>query len=84
MIRVLIVLLIFASVPLVASAEGRCPTGQYPIGGQGVGGCAPTGAISGGSGDPVPTGRWHKTWGAVAFSKSDDAGAVVGKMSKAT
>jgi hypothetical protein len=64
-------------------AEGRCPPGQYPIGGQGAGGCAPTGAGSGGSGDPVPTGRWHKTWGAVAFSKSGDAGAVVGKMSKA-
>lgn len=36
MIRVLTVPLIFASVPLVASAEGRCPTVQYPIGGQGA------------------------------------------------
>lgn len=40
------------------------------------------GGGSGGSSDPVPTGRWHKTWGAVAFSTSGDAGAVVGKMSK--
>ncbi|TGS15267.1 DUF4189 domain-containing protein, partial [Mesorhizobium sp. M1C.F.Ca.ET.187.01.1.1] len=32
---------ITASLPQTASAEGRCPPGQYPIGGQGVGGCAP-------------------------------------------
>lgn len=30
-----------------AHAEGRCPPGQYPIGGPGVGGCAP---IPGGEG----------------------------------
>ncbi|WP_367346244.1 DUF4189 domain-containing protein [Stenotrophomonas bentonitica] len=68
--------------PLEAQAEGRCPPGQYPVGGQGVGGCAPIPA--GGSGDqaPVPTGRWIKTWGAVASSGSGDAGASKGKFSK--
>lgn len=69
-----------------ASAEGRCPPGSYPVGGQGVGGCAPTGAGAGGSsGSSVPraTGRWHKTWGSVASSDSTgDAGASVGRPNK--
>lgn len=52
----------------VASAEGRCPLGQYPIGGQGVGGCAPIpgGQASAESGSQVPTGRWETRWGALA------------------
>lgn len=50
-----------------AFAEGACPPGQYPIGGQGVVGCAPIpGASDGGpSPAPRPTGKWETRWGAV-------------------
>ncbi|WP_355603926.1 DUF4189 domain-containing protein [Xanthomonas cannabis] len=54
-------------------AEGNCPPGSYPIGGQGAMGCAPIPA--GGQGGPAPTGEWRKTWGAVAMSKVGD-GAI--------
>lgn len=52
-----------------AFGEGACPPGQYPIGGQGVQGCAPIpqSGAGGGSG-PRPTGRWIKTWGAIGLS----------------
>ncbi|WP_440862118.1 hypothetical protein [Stenotrophomonas maltophilia] len=38
-----ILALLFAALLVAnnANAEGRCPAGQYPIGDQGVGGCAP-------------------------------------------
>ncbi|WP_343034348.1 MULTISPECIES: DUF4189 domain-containing protein [Stenotrophomonas] len=81
-IMVLLASALLAVPTFQAAAEGRCPPGQYPVGGQGVGGCAPTGGGASGSSDPVPTGRWHQTWGAVAFSNSGDAGAVAGKLTK--
>ena len=59
-------------VPVAAMAEGRCPPGQYPIGGQGVGGCAPIPG-AGQSGDGVaPTGRWETRWGAIASDAGHD------------
>ena len=75
---------VIASLPQTASAEGRCPPGQYPIGGQGVGGCAPipggnTGTVSAA---PVATGRWIKTWGAIALAKGWDVGVALGKRKK--
>jgi hypothetical protein len=72
-----------------ASAEGNCPPGMYPIGGQGVQGCAPIpGASSGGSATiptppPRPLGEWVKTWGALAGSSSgSEGGAFVGEPSE--
>jgi hypothetical protein len=52
----------------VASGEGRCPPGQYPIGDANVGGCAPIpGAGNQQNGaSPKPTGKWETRWGAVA------------------
>lgn len=48
-----------------AFAEGRCPPGQYPIGDQNVGGCAPIpGAAQ--SSPRSPSGTWETRWGAVA------------------
>lgn len=44
-----------------AFAEGNCPSGYYPIGGQGVSGCAPM--SSGSSGAPQPSGQWDTRWG---------------------
>jgi hypothetical protein len=69
-------------------AEGRCPPGQYPVGGQGVQGCAPIpgyGAHGGNGGHaaPVPSGEWLKTWGAIAGSPSTNLmGVSVGEISK--
>lgn len=65
-----------------AFAEGRCPLGSYPIGGQGVGGCAP---VAGGPSSAVPraTGRWHTRWGAIAIAASNgDVGVSTDKASK--
>lgn len=63
-----------------ASAEGRCPPGQYPVGGSdGVLGCVP---IPGGTGAaaqpsaPVPTGKWESRWGAIAEDEDVPVGAV--------
>lgn len=73
------------TLPRVANAEGRCPPGQYPVGrADGVQGCAP---IPGGAGEaaqsgPIPTGRWIKTWGAVAIAKGGDVGVALGKQKK--
>lgn len=66
----------------LAWAEGRCPPGQYPIGGQGAGGCAPIPAGGSGAESPRPTGRWIKTWGAFAASPSGIAGAASGWRKK--
>ncbi|HBS57505.1 MAG TPA: hypothetical protein DEA38_17505 [Stenotrophomonas sp.] len=66
-----------------AAAEGRCPAGQYPIGDQGVGGCAPIP----GAGQSAPEenpGYWVKTWGAVASSPTGDAGSATGHQAKAS
>ncbi|WP_414615037.1 DUF4189 domain-containing protein [Stenotrophomonas pavanii] len=71
-----------------ASAEGNCPLGFYPIGGQGVQGCAPipganTGATERG-GASKPRMRYADQWGAIAFSETtSDAGDVVGRDSEA-
>lgn len=78
-------LLALLSSATVAYAEGRCPPGQYPVGGQGVGGCAPIPSSNGSAGQsgPVTIGRWIKTWGAIATAPSSgDMGASVGKRSK--
>ncbi len=52
-------------------AEGRCPPGQYPIGGQGVAGCAPIPSVP-----ARPSGAWRSTWGAVATSPTQLAMGV--------
>lgn len=66
-----------------AYAEGRCPPGQYPIGDDRAPGCAPIPA-GGGTSDsgPKPTGRWIKTWGAIATAANGDAGASVKQRSQ--
>lgn len=56
---------ILAFSPSAVIAEGRCPSGQYPIGDQGVGGCAPIPGAAGGAGAQA-SGRWATTWGAIA------------------
>jgi len=65
-----------------AFAEGRCPPGQYPIGDQGVGGCAPIPGAGQSAAEENP-GYWVKTWGAIASSPGGDAGSATGHQAKA-
>lgn len=76
MVRTL-VLLMLAATSCSVWADGRCPPGQFPVGGQGMLGCAPIPGANGGTAAPVPpaaprpTGKWETRWGALA----EDAGA---------
>lgn len=63
-------------------AEGGCPPGSYPIGGQGVQGCAPIPSNGSAEEQARPTGRWLKTWGAIATASNGDAGASAKMKSK--
>ncbi|QCB35468.1 DUF4189 domain-containing protein [Stenotrophomonas muris] len=71
-----IVVLLLLVISNVALAEGRCPPGQYPVGGQGVGGCAPIpgGQAGGESSGPMPTGKWETRWGALAQDTDHQVG----------
>ncbi len=63
-------------------AEGRCPPGQYPVGDQNAGGCAP---IPGAGQTPAskPVGKWETRWGAIVEDSSNLAtGASVSMKSK--
>jgi hypothetical protein len=69
-IRLFLVLTMF---PVIAWGEGGCPPGQYPIGGQGVQGCAPIsgqGNSNGSSSAPRPAGKWEDRWGGIAVESS--------------
>lgn len=79
--RIVLVSVVFLAIALhagLASAEGGCPPGSYPIGGQGVQGCAPIPAGQGGAGSTVqaaparPMGEWLTRWGAVVESPSSN------------
>lgn len=81
----LLALAMFAGAALfsgAARAEGACPPGSYPIGGQGVQGCAPIPASGSQADGPRATGRWIKTWGAFALSPNGESGAANGRRSK--
>jgi len=84
MLGVLMITTLVAVTPGVM-AEGRCPPGHYPIGGQGVEGCAPMGGsnyTSGSSGYLRPSGRWKLTWGGVAAAKNGVVGLLGGARSR--
>ncbi|UYK71695.1 DUF4189 domain-containing protein [Xanthomonas sacchari] len=67
-------------------AEGGCPPGQYPIGGQGAVGCAPILQDQPSQQQAArPAGRWVETWGAIAMGSMDSInsyGVTTGKRSK--
>ena len=68
------------SLSSVALAEGNCPAGFYPIGGQGVQGCAPIPgrAVPQAQGQPRATpGVWEDRWGAIADDSADRLGATL-------
>jgi hypothetical protein len=64
-------------------AEGNCPPGSYPIGGQGAVGCAPIPTGDDAQSPSQPSMRWKKTWGAIAVDPiTGDMGTTVGKFSE--
>ncbi|WP_115554537.1 DUF4189 domain-containing protein [Xanthomonas arboricola] len=71
-------------VPISAWAQG-CPVGQYQIGGQGAVACAPIPQGNEIQQEPRPSGKWVKTWGAVAMGWVGSIpyyGVPAGKLSK--
>jgi hypothetical protein len=56
----------------LAHAEGNCPPGQYPVGGQGWQGCNPIpGYRNQQQGPQQPAPQWESRWGAIATSTQD-------------
>ncbi|MCD5979793.1 DUF4189 domain-containing protein [Pseudomonas quasicaspiana] len=60
-----------------ASAQTRCPMGAQAGSIQ----CLPD-EPQGAASAPQPTGRWHKTWGALAINEGGDIGFAMGRLSK--
>ncbi|MCD0256718.1 DUF4189 domain-containing protein [Xanthomonas melonis] len=69
-------------VPISAWAQG-CPVGQYQIGGQGAVACAPIPQGNEIQQEPRPSGKWIKTWGAIANDNNNNFGVSTGKIKKA-
>ncbi len=65
---------LICAAPGVVWAEGRCPPGQYPVGDQNVGGCAPIPGSSSSSSEAssAPTGKWETRWGAIVEDQKPD------------
>lgn len=81
--KVLVIVSLLMLCPLTAFAEGGCPPGSYPIGGQGVRGCAPIPTNAAPSEGPVPTGKWETRWGAISEDSNNMiTGASVSRKSK--
>ncbi|MFL8011066.1 DUF4189 domain-containing protein [Xanthomonas vasicola] len=68
--------------PIYAWAQG-CPVGQYQIGGQGAVACAPIPQGGQIQQEPRPSGKWIKTWGAIANDNNSNFGVSSGKIKKA-
>lgn len=54
---------------VIVHAEGNCPPGYYPIGGQGIQGCAPIPGYDQQQPSPAPAApspQWKSRWGAIA------------------
>ncbi|RJU09318.1 hypothetical protein XcmpCFBP7700_20295 [Xanthomonas campestris] len=82
--RLLLVFFMYLLFAPPSLAEGGCPPGQYPIGGQGAVACAPL-PQNNVQQESRPSGKWLKTWGAVAVGFIDSAtsyGVTTGKLSK--
>ena len=65
------------------SEGGSCPSGYYPIGGQGTMGCAPLPGAGNQQAPQQPAPQWESRWGAIATSTQDGIlGAATDKRSK--
>lgn len=80
----LLLLVCLMALSVIARAEGGCPPGQYPIGGQGVRGCAPIPGTSSTSVQPAdrrPKGEWQDQWGALAGAVGGAQGGAAQEQS---
>lgn len=85
-----LILLLVSLLPVAVHAEGgSCPSGYYPIGGNGVMGCAPMPGNNNGParGNPYPQTNYNGpapgTYGAVAYDRAANNGFVTyGKFSR--
>ena len=74
-------LLMFSSLSHLAWAEGNCPQGMYPVGGQGVMGCAPIPNYGGGGGGyQAPTYYTYAVVGAIASGSNGVVGHSFAKV----
>ena len=64
----------------VAHAEGNCPPGYYPVGGQGVQGCAPIPNYGSSGGYSAPSYRTPSTEGYVATGTNGVIGVATAKI----
>ena len=65
----------------LAHAEGNCPPGQYPVGGQGWQGCNPIPGYGNQRQAPQqPAPRWESRWGAIGTDGPNDALGVATDM----
>ncbi|MDG4482706.1 DUF4189 domain-containing protein [Xanthomonas vesicatoria] len=71
----------FLFMPTDVFAQG-CPVGQYQIGGQGAVACAPIPQGNSNQQEPRPSGKWIKTWGAIASDGAENVGVSTGKLKK--
>ncbi len=76
----LICLSVLSIISSVAKAEGNCPPGYYPVGGQGVQGCAPIPNYGGGGGYAQPSYRSPTTEGYVAAGTNGVIGVATAKI----
>ncbi|WP_152625061.1 DUF4189 domain-containing protein [Xanthomonas albilineans] len=68
---------------LDAMAEGGCPPGQLPAQSNGsMASCVPIPQDNPQPQQPRPTGKWIKTWGAIADDGADHVGVSSGNFSK--
>ncbi|WP_080932453.1 DUF4189 domain-containing protein [Xanthomonas albilineans] len=65
------------------NAEGGCPPGQLPAQSNGsMASCVPIPQDNPEPQRPRPTGKWLKTWGALADDGAGDVGVSTGKLNK--
>lgn len=65
--NLLLAAVLLSACSLAYAEGGACPPGYYPIGGQGASGCAPFPDADSNEVPNPPSGRWVKTWGAIAI-----------------
>ena len=76
-----ICLSLFSIISSTTNAEGNCPPGYYPVGGQGVQGCAPIPNYGGGGGGySAPSYRSPTTEGYVAAGTNGVIGVATAKI----
>jgi len=86
-VRVGIIFLVALFISTTVSAEDGCPPGLFPnTSGAAGGGCVPfhpSQAPNNASGNPVPTVRWARRWGAIAIDQTNgEVGTSVSMSSK--